>query len=244
MRIQSGQIIAGYPAMTIRKLMLRGRAYGPGTAGNCLELIADVLDIDLDTARQVFETLCSEGYIEPMPADNLFFHEDQCQWFTTMQGNALANATARKPVTRQTADKQIEQLLARVEQINSGDYAYRVKQLILFGSYLSDAPTLGDVDISIVLEDRYQNAEAREAGHKARITLAMEAGRQFRDIMERFMWPEQEVILLLKNRSPVLSLHGEWREHVLERDIPSRILFDADVPASADNGPSQKQAHT
>lgn len=190
--------------------------------------IMEVIGIDLATARQVYQDLCAEGYIEPVPEQHPLYKENH--WFTTTKGNALANATARKPITRQTANQQLELFLNRVEQINTGDYAYWVKQVIVFGSYVSESPTLGDIDLSLVLEDRYQDAHSREIGHNARTAAAMEAGRRFRDSMDMLMWPRQEVLLLLKHHSPSLSLHDESIELVLNRHIPSRILFDAVHP--------------
>jgi hypothetical protein len=177
----------------------------------------------------VFQELCRQEYIEPVPQSHPFFRANQCQWFTTIKGNALASATARKPITRQTADRLIAEFLDRVRQVNTGDYAYRVKQVIVFGSYVSARPTLGDIDLSLVLEDRYQDREARKIGHEARVAAAMEAGRHFRDYMETLTWPEREVLLLLKGHSPSLSLCHERIEQVLKRNIPSKMLFDFDA---------------
>lgn len=229
MRIQSSDHIAGQPALTIRKLMQHGREYGPGTSGNSLSFIAEVVGIDLSTAKLLFQELCEQGFIEPTglhPGGN----GGENNWYTTIKGNALANASASKPISRQTADRLLEEFLSRVRQVNDGDYAYRVKQVIVFGSYLSDAELLGDVDLSLVLDDRYHDATARKAGHDARIKAAQEAGRHFKDYMAMLFWPRQEVLLFLKHRSHALSLHEESREQVLSKQL-SRIVFDADVSA-------------
>jgi DNA-binding MarR family transcriptional regulator len=234
MRIQPGDMIAGQPALAMRKLMRRGRAYGPTTSGNSLTTIAEVLGVDLSAARLLFQELCQEGYIEPTQVHTASDRKEKC-WYTTTRGNALANAKASKPITRQTADRLIEQFLSRVKQINTGEYAYRVGRVIVFGSYLSDAPTLGDVDLSIELDDCYQDTDARKMGHDARIAAAQAAGRRFRDSMVMLFWPRQEVLLLLKNRSHGLSLHDEGREQVLKRHIPSRILYDVASPTRAEH---------
>jgi predicted nucleotidyltransferase/predicted transcriptional regulator len=230
MRIQATDVLAGQPALALRKLMQQGRKLGPTTDGNSLETIAEILEVDLATAKTIFQELCKEGFIEPARRRSGSGAEETYQWYTTIKGNALANASARKPVTRKTADRVVEQFLERVQQVNEGDYAYRVKRAILFGSYLGDAATLGDVDVSIELEDRAHDPTERQRLRDARIALAEEAGRHFRDFMEELFWPEQEVLLLLKHRSPTLSLHDEERERVLQRDIPSKILFEADSP--------------
>ena len=227
MRIQPGEMIVGQPALTVRKLMQYGRAFGPTTSGNPMATIVEVLGLDLSMARQVYQDLCREGYIEPVPEHHLFYEPDH--WFTTIKGNALANASARKPITRRTAERLIEEFLARVREVNASEYAYLVGRVILFGSCLSDereAPTVGDVDLSIVLVARYSGPDQQFAAHNARVEVAMQAGRVFGDSMHMILWSEQEVWLKLKNRSPSLSLHNEEREQVLRRGIPSRILYD------------------
>ena len=218
MRIQLGDQILGIPVLTMRKLL----KYVQGLQSGTLDIIVQQLEVDAATARQIQQGLLDEGYIEP--SGPLF---GQGHWQLTWQGSALANASTRKPITRKTAERLVEEFLSRVREINAGDYAYRVRRVIVFGSFLSDTPDLGDIDLSIELEDRSTDPDERQAAHQASIALAEQAGRTFKDYMEMLGWSEREVILKLKNRSPSLSLHYEWREQVLTRPIPSKILFDA-----------------
>jgi hypothetical protein len=113
--------------------------------------------VDAATAEQIQRGLLEEGYIEP--SGSPFGPE---HWHLTLKGSALANARARKPITRKTAERLIEEFLARVREVNAGDYAYRVRRVIVFGSFLSDSADLGDVDLSIELEDRYADPDARQ----------------------------------------------------------------------------------
>ncbi len=221
--IQTSDSVAGQPVLAIRKLLKHVQRLQGGT----LDIITEQLKVNTTTAEQIYHDLLREGYIKPSEPIAAGYES----WLLTWKGSALANASTRKPMTRKTAERLVEEFLERVRQVNASDYAYRVGRVIVFGSFLSDSPTLGDVDFSIELVDSYPNALAREAGHKARIAAAQASGRNFRDSMEMLCWPEQEVLLKLKNRSPSLSLHYEWREKVLEKPIPSRILFDAASPA-------------
>ncbi len=219
MRIQPGDEIVGLPALTVRKLM----QYAQSGSGGTIKTIAEQLHIDDATAKNIFEALYAEKYIE---LDDV--KDDNTWWHNTMKGNALANATARKPITRRTAERLIADFLKRVREINTcDDYMYRVKQVIIFGSYLSDGATLGDVDLSIMLEDLYNDASEREARRKERVNYALQEGRSFRSFTEMLIWPYEEVFKKLKNHSPTLSLHDEKTEQVLSRPIPSRILYEA-----------------
>ena len=212
MRIQSSDLIVGQPALAIRKV-LRSRTH------IMVDTIVDTLEVDLETARQVLKDLATEGYIEAS-------EDFEGMWRTTMQGNAVANAKAGRPITRRTADRLVEEFLVRVNEINAcDDYAFRVKQVVIFGSYLSDIPTLGDVDLSIELSHRYDDPQEHESHCKARIEHALQQGRHFSTFVHELDWPEEEVRHILKGRSRGLSLHDERHERVLSRPIPSKILF-------------------
>jgi len=210
----------------IRKLLQRER----GT----IATLAALLDIDSLTARQVYQELSAEGYIEP--SDRPLQADDE-SWQTTRKGNALANATARKAITRRTAERLLEEFLNRVKEINAcDDYVYRVKQVILFGSYLSDSPRLGDVDLSIVLEFRVNDPHQRIRHMQERINHALQEGKIFRNSTDQALWPQLEIFSILKGRSPSLSLHDEQLEQVLSQPIPSKILFDATVDKTYSRG--------
>jgi len=234
MRIQPGDQVIGLPVLTIRKLL----KYVQRLQGGTLDIIAEQLEVDATTAEQVYLGLLGEGYIEPSE-----LVAGQESWHLTWKGSALANASTRKPITRKTAERLVEEFLARVREINASDYTYRVRKVIVFGSFLGDSQDLGDVDFSIDLEDRYSDPRDRQATHEARIAIAENAGRTFNDYMEILGWPEREVFLKLKNRSPSLSIHYEWREQVLTRPIPSKILFDAAWQDDAGGGPSSGQVN-
>jgi hypothetical protein len=219
MRIQSDNLIVGQPALAIRKLLRQER----GTFAT----LTEVLGIDLLQARQVYEELRTEGYIEPQDLP-LTGQADDGSWQTTVKGNALAHATARKPITRRTADRLVEEFLNRVKEVNACDnYVYRVKQVILFGSYLSDSPTLGDVDLAVALECRYDDARKRERQSQERIEQALRKGKSFRTLFEQVTWPYVEVLTILKGHSPSLSLHDVQIEQILSQPIPSKVLFEA-----------------
>jgi predicted nucleotidyltransferase len=216
MRIQKSDIIAGQPVFTLRKLL----HYEDGT----VTTIAEKLGINQEKAKEVFQTLCTEGYIKQTDSSS---DKNDPSWENTIKGYGLVNATARKPITRKTAERLLQEFLQRVEKINSSDeYAYYVKRVILFGSYLSNKPTLGDIDLSLVLEYRDDDPEKRSKHLDERVELAEKQGRHFKSYFASLIWPHEEVMRFLKNRSPSISLHPEQHERVLSRAIPSKIIFD------------------
>ena len=69
----------------------------------------------------------------------------------TVDGHALAGATARQPVTRDTAQRALDGFLARVEEINANPLAeWGARKLVLFGSFLGpNIERVGDVDLAV-----------------------------------------------------------------------------------------------
>jgi DNA-binding MarR family transcriptional regulator len=237
MRIQQDTRIAGQPILAIRKLLKYAQRIPVAT----LTIIAEQLAVDLSTAEQIYRSLLEEGFIEP---SDLPLREGEKSWYPTMKGGALANASTRKPITRKTAERLVEEFLARVRQLNAcEDYVYRVSKVLVFGSFLSDNPTLGDVDLSIGLEDRCDPRQ-RQARHQARINAALEAGRTFHNFSEMLTWPQEEVYRFLKGRSPSISLHSEAREAISSQPIPSKLLFDASQAADVPYDRAQRGATT
>ena len=96
----------------------------------------------------------------------------------------------------------------RVNAVNaSEEYAFKVKSAVLFGSMLSSADRLGDVDVAIDLRRRILDSVKFRQQCDRRRQLAEEQGRAFSTAIDWATWPEREVILQLKARSRSLSLH-------------------------------------
>lgn len=213
MRIRPDDVIVGQPALAIRKLLRQES----GTVAT----ISESLGVDLVTARQVSQELFAEGYIEPA------VHARDESWQTTTRGNALAHATARKPITRKTAERLVAEFLNRVRAINAcDDYVYRVKQVIVFGSYLTDRPDLGDIDLAITLQFRLDDPDRRERQCQERIQQALDKGRTFRTYFEEVSWPQMEIYQYLKGRSSSLSFHDSIREQEFLQSVTTKVLFD------------------
>jgi hypothetical protein len=125
------------------------------------------------------------------------------------QGLAFANATAAKPIYRATGERVVREFVDRVTTVNaSEEYAFRIRSSVVFGSMLSCADRLGDVDVAVDLQPRISDsAKFRQLCDRRRHS-AEEQGRVFSIAMDWAMWPKKEVLLQLKARSRSLSLHG------------------------------------
>ncbi len=75
----------------------------------------------------------------------------------------------------------------------------------VFGSYVTGAPDLGDIDLFLELGPK--DPENRDALDRARSEEAQAEGRRFRHFIEFLCWPETEVERFLRNGSPYPRFH-------------------------------------
>jgi DNA-binding transcriptional regulator YhcF (GntR family) len=219
MRIKSSDIIADQPILTIRKLLQKNSIWDSIP----LEAIEKELEVSPATARQIYQDLCELGYIAPTDKT-----DREPRWRVTEEGNRLIAASARKPIKRKTAERLVQQFLERVKTVNhSNEYAFQVKQVIIFGSYVSNSPNLGDIDFAITLEPKYSDQDKQQVLENERREKAIKVGKHFNTFFEELAWPEIEVRRFLKNRSPSISLHNPQTEKKILETTPTILLYEA-----------------
>ena len=203
MRIDYKGKIAEVPILKVRKLF---RYVGNETEWG-KDLVVGLLKISPERANTLIEELERRGYIEPSRV-----LDRQQLWRKMLKGSTLGLASAAKPVNRKTADRVFSEFLDRVKRVNKDPYFFiKVKKVVLFGSYLSNAPKVNDVDVAVELTLKEDHSEVLEKD-KVQLALdrALEAekkGRTFATFVGRLSWPEDEVKLYLKSRSRTLSIH-------------------------------------
>jgi predicted nucleotidyltransferase len=217
MRISKDELVAGYPALTVRTFLRRYRSF-PISA----PAAAQELDTDEHQAGKFLSGLKTLGLIEPAEAP---LPDNQAAYEITIKGNALANATAAKPIRRSTAEFALRQFLGRLDRLNaSGEYVYRVVSAVLFGSMLSSVEHLGDVDIAIEFEPKITEDPEFRSRCEARRLLATRRGKHFSSMIDSVLWPKTEIFRALRARARALSLH-EWNQVVRIPRVRYRVLF-------------------
>lgn len=215
MNIVRGQQICGIEVLRLRDA-LRASYPGPVTPDH----VADRLEVTISAAAELCRCLAGEGYLERHGSDPI-----QASYEFTAKGAALRNASAAKPVRRETADRHLAAFMDRVAAVNSDDsLSYVVARVVLFGSMLGDARTVSDVDLAVELRRRTVDGEAASRRDDERRELAATQGRTFKTFVDELVWPEREVMLLLKGRSPVISL-TTTRDGILATTA-TRVLFE------------------
>jgi predicted nucleotidyltransferase len=202
MRLNRGERIAGVDAFRLRDYF---RRYSESV--NC-RTVMEEFSVTERKAEEVLEALLKLKMIAPC---ELQYDSKMVFYETTIQGNALGMAKAGKPVKRASARKVLREFLQRVKAVNERqDLAYRVESVVVFGSYLSDAEKLNDLDIAVELRARSSDETARERLRLASFERAHAAGRRFRNVVDKVGWPQCEVFAILKSESRTISL-CEWQ---------------------------------
>lgn len=161
-------------------------------------ITARVLRLKGTDTSTVLRCLRRQGWIKPSP---LF----KGAWSPTLKGGALSTVTFGPRIRRATADRLMKGLIHRLQIVNRRGFAFTVESVIVFGSYLSDAPDLGDIDLAVHLRPRHDDVqkqlrlEEHRRSMAPRYRVATEAKRE--------SWPEKEVLVFLRNRSPRFSFH-------------------------------------
>lgn len=221
MRVNPTDTMCGYPVLKIRELLRRVQDMTYSA-----EILKTVLGINGQNARILLQELEEKALIE----QGTDLTGEKC-WFNTEKGNQLALATAAQPIKRETATQRIKDLLVRVRQVNQkSEYLYKVKEVVLFGSYLSNSEKINDVDIAIELLPKTNDPHLLIELTLNRAKKAAMNGRVFSNFSQRLMWPQNEIILFLKSGSRVLSLH-DMDNNILDV-AKTESIFDIDKTPS------------
>ena len=196
MRVARTDSIVGIPAPLARELM---RAYWQERpAGD----IRYWVPTDPRPTSEIAQLLADLGLLE------LRGHSGgEAWWRTTIAGNALAHASFRRPIKRATAERHLTAVIERAAQFNADrKYLVDVVQLAVFGSYLTPVDRLGDLDLWAVLRSRLPDDLDGDERTTRRLNYAYATGRRFPQFIDALTWPEDEAVLCLRHRSPVINI--------------------------------------
>jgi DNA-binding MarR family transcriptional regulator len=199
MRIQPDALVAGFPAKKIRELLRQN--------DHSLSVyeVTKTMGVKGKKASQLLALLESEGLIERNTS--LSDPEKECYWKLTLKGRAFAKALFSPPVPRQAAEKKLNEFMARVHQVNADSwFLYRVERVVVFGSFLTGQPYVGDLDLAIQLKPKESDEKKHSDLILARAHEAARNGRQFHNFVEELYFASDEVKRFLKARSRIIQL--------------------------------------
>jgi hypothetical protein len=215
MRIADSQLIAGRPTVKLRSFL---KEYC--RTGDFSRSVQTTLGLVPAAENKFLDELLRFGLLEKPP------HWGETRYFIlTPKGEAFVNASAAKPIHRKTAERVLCEFMERVHAVNATpEYLYRVSEVVLFGSMLTEVKQLGDVDVAVSLEAKVGEADVFEKWAMERRRAAQIAGRSFPTDIARICWATTEVYKQLKGKSRSLSLHE--MKHVMHlSNLSYRVLL-------------------
>lgn len=209
--------------------------------------MARALDISHDEATAVIEELEAEGFVERKSEGE--WHEEHVAvqgtetpieqleasevpaWRTTIKGNALAMASAARPVVRATAERVLAEFLQRVKEVKESDtYLYVVKRVILFGSMLDeDRARVNDIDLVVELVHKVSDRGTAMRMDQDYAASRQREGRRFGNQVDYLSAAQTDTLKFLRKRSRLLNFHraeGEVWQDSLHRVIYEDFDFD------------------
>ena len=215
MRLRPHEPVAGVPARKARDLF---RYFRDGIR---VEGVADRLGLSEEDAAGVVRNLLEQGFVEQ--SDRPTFEEGGYE--LTNKAHAVANVKFLKPLPRARAAKLVKEAIARCREANlNGDFTHFVKRLHVFGSYNSDVPDLGDVDLVIQIEPR------PGIGNFTRASLerAKALGKWPPRYVDELMFGRREVLRFVKGRSPYMTNHQQTELESGGAAARAVLIFEAD----------------
>lgn len=216
MNIDPKTRIAGFASIAVRNCLRRLLDWD-WTA----EDVKSLLKATEAQADELLQVLHQNGYIEPVD------HRLQT-WRTTVKGNALALASAARPISRAIAERELQRFLERTAEVRDSTYwLWKVNRAILFGSLLTtDKPKVSDVDIAVELVPKEKDPGKLSKLVQARIEAVIKSGKRFRNLTEEVSWPYFEVFRFLKSGSRVISLHDFAVEARILQDVEVKVIYE------------------
>lgn len=208
MMIQSSQTFGGVPALRIRQLLKsslvsrESKQLGVKVL-NAAFLISRGLSAEVSLA--ILEDLLKAKYILVIDRENRFGLDPiQRHYMINTLGHSFLQGTAARRIRRATADRLLKEFMGRVREINhSARFLEKVTTVIVFGSYLRDTETLGDLDLAV---DGHPKILDPKKYLGACMKHFEESGKPPGKISNLLDRPEKQAKLYLKNHQRSLRL--------------------------------------
>lgn len=183
-----------------------------------------------ERARRIIDGLMASGLIEPDPESGKYLMTDT--------GVSLRAARATKRFKRARAEKAVAAMLETAKRINADPlFLHDVEWIAAFGSYITDAPDLGDIDIAITLKARWTPYPSLILSEKTDRMLMADKFEELYPPPESFalrypwrFWPEVYTRRMLKTDTAMAVIEGIELQQI---GCPYRVIFPRieDVPA-------------
>ncbi len=222
--------IHGFPAVLVLNAArtLRQRDLPPVPNANTFRDLAAVLKTSSEDAQRLVAVFQAQGWLEP---DLEEFKDGRL--CLSDEGFRLAASRIGNPLPRVKAEALLAKAESLAQAINRDDrLPMYVEKLAVFGSFLTDKPALGDLDLAWRQKRRTteHSLAIRDRLKQGRVDYPELPGSWF-DGWDPYRWEYSYVFRQLKQRSQYVSLHEFDELETL--NCPFQLVLEAttlDVP--------------
>jgi hypothetical protein len=171
-----------------------------------LDDFCQALGASVDESLPILAKLVHAGFAKPDKSDANRFH-------MTRKWSQLALARISRGLVRADAEKLLEKIVAKASVINAGndDRFRKISCVVVFGSYLREAPILGDLDIGVALDPK----DKKQLDQK---------GMSPEEWLRKDGAPDRRTFSALRLRRPqYVSIHKF--DEVIRLKTPYRVVF-------------------
>lgn len=170
-------------------------------------MIGSWIDTGGRTGAEVARAFADAGYLDFHRVDR----GGETWWVSTIKGSALAQASFSRPITRATAERLLAGVIDRAKRFNADEsHLIDITELVMFGSYLDPGvQRLGDLDLAVAFRSRIPDTTAPADQREILLSYARASGRPINNLFVALSWPEEEALLILRNRSAAINLTVE-----------------------------------
>jgi hypothetical protein len=131
--------------------------------------------------------------------------EDGGAWLAASQGKVLAQASFRKPGRPATPGRHLEQIVARARAYNADPgRLLTITRIAVLERYLDPAQCFdGNLELAVCVIRRECDPDMYV---RKVLAYARASGRRFGAFHELIYWPDRELRMVLKNRSPDIRI--------------------------------------
>jgi hypothetical protein len=171
-----------------------------------IEGFSKALGAPVSESGPVLQAMLAAGFFEPLDGD-------PSRYICTKQLGQLALAKISSGISRSEADVLLARVVEKAAWVNARPEAYenRIDCVVVFGSWLSEKPHLGDLDIGVALSELRDRSRQRE-------------GEGFYEWLQRGTAAKNRTLRALRLRQPrKISVHG--LDEVVRLGTPFKVVF-------------------
>ena len=191
MRLKPKDLIFGIEAKKLRDVF-RKSPWGDMS----IEFFREELKLNKKTSKDILDKMIKEKYLGLNKKDKNYLE-------LLTKANAIRNAKFIKPISREVAEKYVNELIIKSKQMNDDDYYIMfVEEIYSFGSFISDSIDCQDIDLVVILKEKKKmTMEERNKINYSRVPYG-------RTIYEQLSWATNiEPMKFLKGKNRYYSFH-------------------------------------